>query len=122
MGFGGVDPDPEVVGAFGRPVENPFRIQGGHVDTAVTVLIAIAVMPESAMQGDLVEAVKVHDVGDIFDIVVIYFPLGPGHLILEIAAPNLENPFAGGPAVEAAGNQAGVNHTVALIGGKSLFV
>ena len=96
-------PYPQIIWCASRPVEYPFCITRRHVYTAVTVLVAKAIMPVSAMQSNII--VKKHGVWHIFDKVVINFAFSARHFSFAVAIPHLENTFICGPLVEATGKR-----------------
>lgn len=83
----------------------------------MAVLKTKSVVPIGAVQGDAIVVVKVHDVRDIFQEIVIDLSFRAGHLVLSKAIPDLEQPLIGRPLIEAGGNQGGIDQAITLIGG-----
>ena len=88
----------------------------------MTVFVAKAIVPISAMQGNAVEIVEIHDVGDVFQIVIVDLPFGTGHFILLKAIPDLKQAFVGRPAIETGRDQGRIDQAITFVGGEGLFI
>ena len=76
-------PNPEVIWSTSGPIKDPFGRSWGHIHTTMAVFVPETIVPEGAMQGDIL--IKIHRVGHIFDEVIINLAFRPGHFSLQLA-------------------------------------